>query len=171
MSWRSPTGHLGVFPPTARLSRSGCRGGLLPLRQRHLSFHLAAERQAGLRCGVRVRRVIPSRSSHRCSPRGPWIAYVQAHLRQPSRPQISRSAHDRPVPRPEQHLHSTSQSFQVSQKTKMMNSGAPSSGISLGDALRLPKRHPACRRREAQPGFRMERENLSSDAKGEITSG
>src|SRR5207342_2275917 len=28
----------------------------------------------------------------------------------------------------------------------------PSSGISLGDALRLPKRHPACRRREAQPG-------------------
>src|ERR1700730_1929529 len=26
----------------------------------------------------------------------------------------------------------------------------PSSGISLGDALRLPKRHPACRRREAQ---------------------
>jgi hypothetical protein len=30
----------------------------------------------------------------------------------------------------------------------------PSSGISLGDALRLPKRHPACRRREAQPGSR-----------------
>src|SRR6202451_4230501 len=26
----------------------------------------------------------------------------------------------------------------------------PSSGISLGDLLRLPKRHPACRRREAQ---------------------
>src|SRR5260370_30262408 len=31
---------------------------------------------------------------------------------------------------------------------------APSSGISLGDALRLPKRHPACRRREAQSGSR-----------------
>jgi hypothetical protein len=27
--------------------------------------------------------------------------------------------------------------------------------------LRLPKRHPACRRREAQPGSRMERENLA----------
>src|SRR5258706_2797415 len=26
--------------------------------------------------------------------------------------------------------------------------GAPSSGISLGDVLRRPKRHPACRRRE-----------------------
>ena len=42
----------------------------------------------------------------------------------------------------------------------------PSSGISLGDALRLPKRHPACRRREAQPGSCMERENLDGDAKG-----
>jgi hypothetical protein len=31
--------------------------------------------------------------------------------------------------------------------------GDPSSGISLGDVLRLPKRHPACRRREAQPGL------------------
>ena len=29
----------------------------------------------------------------------------------------------------------------------------PTSGISSGDALRLPKRHPACRRREAQPGW------------------
>ena len=38
--------------------------------------------------------------------------------------------------------------------------GDPSSGISSGDALRLPERHPACRRREARPGFRMERENL-----------
>src|SRR5258708_4292358 len=28
----------------------------------------------------------------------------------------------------------------------------PASGISLGDVLRLPKRHPACRRREAQSG-------------------
>ena len=38
--------------------------------------------------------------------------------------------------------------------------GDPSTGISLGDALILPERHPACRRREARPGFRMERENL-----------
>jgi hypothetical protein len=46
--------------------------------------------------------------------------------------------------------------------------GDPSSGISLGDVLRLPKRHPACRRREAQPGSCTERENLCSDAKGDI---
>src|SRR5262245_55099335 len=49
--------------------------------------------------------------------------------------------------------------------------GDPSSGNSLGDALRLPKRHPACRRAEAQPGSCMERENLDSDAKGKCTSG
>src|SRR5213082_3914058 len=49
--------------------------------------------------------------------------------------------------------------------------GDPSSGISSGDALILPERHPACRRREAQPGSCTERENLSSDAKGEIASG
>src|SRR5260370_33431245 len=49
--------------------------------------------------------------------------------------------------------------------------GGHSSGISLGDALRLPKRHPAWRWREAQPGSCTERENLCSDAKGEITSG
>ena len=47
----------------------------------------------------------------------------------------------------------------------------PSSGISLGDALRLPKRHPACRRREAQSGSCMERENLAGDAKGKGASG
>src|SRR2546426_171360 len=47
----------------------------------------------------------------------------------------------------------------------------PSSGTSLGDALRLPKRHPAWRRREAQPGSCMERENLAGDAKGKSTSG
>src|SRR5207245_4611603 len=47
----------------------------------------------------------------------------------------------------------------------------PSSGIRLGDALRLPKRHPECRRREAQPGSCMERENLDGDAKGKGTSG
>ena len=34
-----------------------------------------------------------------------------------------------------------------------------------------PERHPACRRREAQPGIRAERENLRFDAKGEATSG
>src|SRR6202045_2476609 len=42
----------------------------------------------------------------------------------------------------------------------------PSSGISLGDALRLPKRHPACRRREAQSGSGTERENLAGDGQG-----
>ena len=47
----------------------------------------------------------------------------------------------------------------------------PTSGISLGDALRLPKRHPECRRREAQPGSCMERENLVGDEKGKGTSG
>ena len=47
----------------------------------------------------------------------------------------------------------------------------PSSGISLGDALRLPKRHPACRRREAQSGSGTERENLAGDGKGKGASG
>ena len=46
----------------------------------------------------------------------------------------------------------------------------PASGISLGDVLRLPKRHPACRRREAQSGSCAERENLAGDAKGKGTS-
>jgi hypothetical protein len=49
--------------------------------------------------------------------------------------------------------------------------GDPSSGISLGDVLIRPKRHPACRRREAQPGSCKERENLAGDAKGKGTSG
>ena len=53
--------------------------------------------------------------------------------------------------------------------------GDPSSGISSGDALIRPERHPACRRREARPGFRMERENLcvvtSEDVKGQAASG
>ena len=44
--------------------------------------------------------------------------------------------------------------------------GGHSSGISLGDALRLPKRHPACRWRDSRPGSCMERENLAGDAKG-----
>src|SRR5580693_6524979 len=47
----------------------------------------------------------------------------------------------------------------------------PSSGIGLGDELRLPKRHPACRRREAQSGSCTERENLAGDAKGKGASG
>src|SRR6266516_193743 len=49
--------------------------------------------------------------------------------------------------------------------------GDPSSGTSLGDVLRLLKRHPACRRREAQSGSCTERENLAGDAKGKGTSG
>jgi hypothetical protein len=49
--------------------------------------------------------------------------------------------------------------------------GDPSSGISLGGVLRLPERHPACRRREAQPGSCTERENLIGDAKGKGASG
>src|SRR5262245_46222566 len=49
--------------------------------------------------------------------------------------------------------------------------GDPSSGISSGDALILPERHPACRRREARPGSGMERENLTGDAKAKGTSG
>src|SRR6266849_2453524 len=72
--------------------------------------------------------------------------------------------------------------------------GCHSSGISLGDVLRLPKRHPAWRRREAQSGSRKklpcrrdpvssaagwqcrwatctERENLAGDAKGKSASG
>src|SRR5467141_5162224 len=47
----------------------------------------------------------------------------------------------------------------------------PSSGMSSGGCLRLSERHPACRRREARPGFRTERENLAGDAKGKGTSG
>src|ERR1700724_482464 len=49
--------------------------------------------------------------------------------------------------------------------------GCHSSGISLGDVLRLPKRHPAWRRRDAQSGSCTERENLAGDAKGKGTSG
>ena len=46
-----------------------------------------------------------------------------------------------------------------------------SSGISSGDVLIRPGRHPACRRREAQPGSCTERENLDGDGKGKGTSG
>ena len=41
----------------------------------------------------------------------------------------------------------------------------------MGDVLRRPKRHPAWRRREAQSGSCMERENLAGDAKGKGASG
>ena len=49
--------------------------------------------------------------------------------------------------------------------------GRPFLRDQLGDVLIRPKRHPACRRREAQPGSRTERENLTGDAKGKGTSG
>jgi hypothetical protein len=47
----------------------------------------------------------------------------------------------------------------------------PTSGISSGDILILPERHPACRRRETQLGFCTERENLAGDGKGKGASG
>ena len=47
----------------------------------------------------------------------------------------------------------------------------PTFGISSVDVLILAERHPACRRREARPGCRMERENLAGDAKGKDTIG
>src|SRR6266508_760037 len=49
--------------------------------------------------------------------------------------------------------------------------GDPSSGISSVDVLIPTERHPACRQREARPGCRMERENLTGDAKGKGASG
>ena len=49
--------------------------------------------------------------------------------------------------------------------------GDPSCEISSGDVLIRTERHPACRQREARPGFGMERENLAGDAKGKGTSG
>src|SRR5215467_5271675 len=49
--------------------------------------------------------------------------------------------------------------------------GDTSSGLSSGDVLILPERHPACRRREARLGSGLERENLAGDVKGKGTSG
>src|SRR5215510_3293196 len=49
--------------------------------------------------------------------------------------------------------------------------GDPSSGISSEDVLIPTERHPACRQREARPGFGTERENLTGDAKGKGASG
>src|SRR6267142_6881118 len=47
----------------------------------------------------------------------------------------------------------------------------PTFGISSGDVLIPTERHPACRQREARPGFGTERENLTGDAKGKGASG
>src|ERR1700730_13894217 len=49
--------------------------------------------------------------------------------------------------------------------------GDPSSGISSVDVLIPTERHPACRQREARPGCRTERENLTGDANGKGASG
>src|ERR1700719_2502662 len=49
--------------------------------------------------------------------------------------------------------------------------GDPSRGISSGDVLIRPERHPACRRRDAQQGSCTERETLTGDAKGKGASG
>jgi hypothetical protein len=45
------------------------------------------------------------------------------------------------------------------------------SGIGSGADLNAARTHPSCRWREAQPGFRTERENLAGDAKGKGASG
>src|SRR5215510_12343827 len=47
----------------------------------------------------------------------------------------------------------------------------PTFGISSVDVLILTERHPACRRREAQPCSCKERENLAGHAKGKGPSG
>src|ERR1700674_964273 len=47
----------------------------------------------------------------------------------------------------------------------------PTSGISSEDVPTRTGRHPACRQREARPGFGTERENLAGDAKGKGASG
>ena len=47
----------------------------------------------------------------------------------------------------------------------------PTFGISSVDVLIPTERHPACRRREAQPGSCKERENLAGDAKGKDAMG
>src|ERR1700738_4184909 len=49
--------------------------------------------------------------------------------------------------------------------------GDPSRGIRSGDVLIRPERNPKCRRCEAHPVSRTERENLTGDAKGKGASG
>ena len=56
-------------------------------------------------------------------------------------------------------------------KTMSKSRGDPSCEISSVDVLIRTERHPACRQREARPGFRTERENLTGDAKGKGSSG
>ena len=57
----------------------------------------------------------------------------------------------------------------------VLSTGSPdrrkSGGCWPDFLLRRLERHPACRRREARPGFHTERENLAGDAKGKGTSG
>jgi hypothetical protein len=61
---------------------------------------------------------------------------------------------------------------EVSKVDQMMSElGGPFPWDQFGRCLRPPERHPACRRREARPDFRMERENPFSDAEGQATSG
>ena len=62
---------------------------------------------------------------------------------------------------------------EVSKSDQMMSKPRvdPTFGISSVDVLILTERHPACRRRESQPGSCKERENLAGDAKGKGTSG
>ena len=52
----------------------------------------------------------------------------------------------------------------------MPKPGSASSGISSEDVLIPTERHPACRRREARSGCRMERESCFH-AKGQAASG
>ena len=47
----------------------------------------------------------------------------------------------------------------------------PTSGISLGDALRLPKRRPACRRRELNQALARNVRTSTAMLKGKGTSG
>src|SRR5215813_11186209 len=61
-------------------------------------------------------------------------------------------------------------SVEIPQTMSKPEVGTPS-GISSGDVLILPERHPACRRREARLGSGMERENLAGAAKGKGASG
>ena len=61
-------------------------------------------------------------------------------------------------------------SVEIPQTMSKPEVGTPS-GISSGDVLILPERHPAYRRHEARLGFGTERENLAGDGKGKGTSG
>jgi hypothetical protein len=61
-------------------------------------------------------------------------------------------------------------SVEIPQTMSKPEVGTPS-GISSGDVLILPERHPAYRRHEARLGLGTERENLAGDGKGKGTSG